>query len=159
MSDKIYKQKIVTFGGGTGHFNLLNGLKKYNDTSLITAVVASWDSGGSSGRLRTELGVLPPGDIRRCVLALMEDPEQPDWIEFIEGKTGVLMRNANCLELRQIYYPPHYPICTLSVLQKKELISKVKLIWTIAVGDLISTPEIQLSGFTLTLEPMQTREF
>ncbi len=76
MSDKIYKQKIVTFGGGTGHFNLLNGLKKYNDTSLITAVVASWDSGGSSGRLRTELGVLPPGDIRRCVLALMEDPEQ-----------------------------------------------------------------------------------
>lgn len=71
-----YKQKIVTFGGKTGHFQLLNGLKKYNDSSLITAVVGTWDSGGSSGVLRSELGVLPPGDIRACLLALMEDPEQ-----------------------------------------------------------------------------------
>jgi uncharacterized cofD-like protein len=71
-----YKEKIVTFGGKTGHFQLLNGLKKYNDTSLITAVVGTWDSGGSSGVLRTELGVLPPGDIRGCLLALMEDDEQ-----------------------------------------------------------------------------------
>lgn len=71
-----YKQKIVTFGGGTGHFHLLNGLRELNETSLISAVVSCWDSGGSSGRLRTELGVLPPGDIRRCLLALMEDPEQ-----------------------------------------------------------------------------------
>lgn len=73
---KIYKQKIVTFGGKTGHFQLLNGLKKFNDTSLITAVVGTWDSGGSSGVLRSELGVLPPGDIRACILALMEDDEQ-----------------------------------------------------------------------------------
>jgi len=75
---KVYKysQKIVTFGGKTGHFQLLNGLKKLNDTSLITAVVGSWDSGGSSGVLRSELGVLPPGDIRACLLALMEDDEQ-----------------------------------------------------------------------------------
>ncbi|OGM28805.1 hypothetical protein A2962_04975 [Candidatus Woesebacteria bacterium RIFCSPLOWO2_01_FULL_39_61] len=72
----MYNQKIVTFGGGTGHFNLLNGLKRFNNPTLITAVVASWDSGGSSGRLRTELGILPPGDIRRCILALMEDDEQ-----------------------------------------------------------------------------------
>jgi len=72
----MYKQKIVTFGGGTGHFHLLNGLKRFNHPSLIIAVVASWDTGGSSGRLRTELGVLPPGDIRRCILALMEDGEQ-----------------------------------------------------------------------------------
>lgn len=72
----VYKQKIVTFGGKTGHFQLLNGLKKLNDTSLITAVVGSWDNGGSSGVLRSELGVLPPGDIRACILALMEDDEQ-----------------------------------------------------------------------------------
>ncbi|KKQ91752.1 MAG: hypothetical protein UT17_C0004G0100 [Candidatus Woesebacteria bacterium GW2011_GWB1_39_10] len=72
---KFY-QKIVTFGGKTGHFQLLNGLKKFNDTSLITAVVGTWDSGGSSGVLRSELGVLPPGDIRACLLALMEDDEQ-----------------------------------------------------------------------------------
>lgn len=66
----------MTFGGKTGHFQLLNGLKKINDPSLITAVVGTWDSGGSSGELRTELGVLPPGDIRACLLALMEDEEQ-----------------------------------------------------------------------------------
>lgn len=71
-----FREKIVTFGGKTGHFQLLNGLKKYNDTSLITAVVGTWDSGGSSGILRSELGVLPPGDIRACLLALMEDDTQ-----------------------------------------------------------------------------------
>lgn len=74
--EKKYNQKIVTFGGGTGHFHLLNGLRELNETSLISAVVSCWDSGGSSGRLRTEMGVLPPGDIRQCLLALMEDPEQ-----------------------------------------------------------------------------------
>jgi uncharacterized cofD-like protein len=73
---KKFNQRIVTFGGKTGHFQLLNGLKKHNDTSLITAVVGTWDSGGSSGELRTALGVLPPGDIRGCILALMEDDEQ-----------------------------------------------------------------------------------
>lgn len=71
-----YHHKIVTFGGKTGHFQLLTGLKKLNDPSLITAVVGTWDSGGSSGILRSELGVLPPGDIRACLLALMEDEEQ-----------------------------------------------------------------------------------
>lgn len=69
-------QKIVTFGGGTGQFYLLSGLRELNDTSLICAVACNWDSGGSSGRLRTELGVLPQGDIRRCILALMEDANQ-----------------------------------------------------------------------------------
>lgn len=73
---KKYKQKIVTFGGGTGQFSLLSGLRELNETSLITAVAGTWDSGGSSGRLRTELGVLPPGDIRRCLLALMEEGDQ-----------------------------------------------------------------------------------
>lgn len=77
-SDKQYKyqQKIVTFGGGTGHFSLLRGLVDLNQPDFITAIVGTWDSGGSSGRLRTELGVLPPGDIRQCLLALMEDPKQ-----------------------------------------------------------------------------------
>lgn len=77
LSRKVgFHQKIVTFGGKTGHFQLLNGLKKFNDSSKITAVVGTWDSGGSSGILRSELGVLPPGDIRACLLALMEDDEQ-----------------------------------------------------------------------------------
>lgn len=71
-----FEQKIVTFGGGTGHFSLLRGLVEQNQSDLISAIVGTWDSGGSSGRLRTELGVLPPGDIRQCLLALMEDPKQ-----------------------------------------------------------------------------------
>ncbi|MDO8618978.1 MAG: YvcK family protein [Candidatus Daviesbacteria bacterium] len=69
-------KKIVTFGGGTGHFSLLRGLVELNQPDLITAIVGTWDSGGSSGRLRTELGILPPGDMRQCLLALMEDSKQ-----------------------------------------------------------------------------------
>ncbi|MBI2601244.1 YvcK family protein [Candidatus Daviesbacteria bacterium] len=78
LQDKKYsfKQKIVTFGGGTGHFSLLRGLVEQNLPENITAVTGTWDSGGSSGRLRTEMGVLPPGDLRQCLLALMEDPLQ-----------------------------------------------------------------------------------
>lgn len=73
---KHYNQKIVTFGGGTGQFHLLSGLRELNENSKITAIAGTWDSGGSSGRLRTELGVLPPGDIRRCILALMPNQKQ-----------------------------------------------------------------------------------
>ncbi len=61
---------IVVIGGGTGLHTLLRGLKNY--TSNITAVVTVFDSGGSSGQLRDELGVLPPGDIRNCLVALSE---------------------------------------------------------------------------------------
>lgn len=75
MSEK-YKQKVITLGGGTGQFHLLSGLRQLNDNTLLTAVAGNWDSGGSSGRLRTELGVLPPGDIRRCLLALMPGEKQ-----------------------------------------------------------------------------------
>lgn len=70
------KQRIVTFGGGTGQFHLLSGLRELNQNELLVAVAGTWDSGGSSGRLRTEIGVLPPGDIRRCVLALMVNEKQ-----------------------------------------------------------------------------------
>lgn len=75
-SEIKYRQKIVTFGGGTGQFHLLCGLRELNNNNFITAIAGSWDSGGSSGILRSELGVLPPGDIRRCLLALMEDEKQ-----------------------------------------------------------------------------------
>lgn len=70
------KQNIVIFGGGTGLSNILRGLIKFNDPSLITAVPSAWDDGGSSGRLRDEMGALPPGDIRQCLLSCMEDPDQ-----------------------------------------------------------------------------------
>lgn len=63
--------KIVAIGGGTGLSMLLKGIKKY--TNNITAVVTVGDDGGSSGRLREELGILPPGDIRNCIAALADD--------------------------------------------------------------------------------------
>ena len=63
--------KIVAIGGGTGLSTLLRGLKKY--TTNLTAVVTVSDDGGSSGRLQKELGVLPPGDVRNCLVALADD--------------------------------------------------------------------------------------
>ncbi len=65
--------KIVAIGGGTGLSMLLKGIK--NITNNITAVVTVGDDGGSSGRLRTEFGVLPPGDIRNCIAALAKDED------------------------------------------------------------------------------------
>jgi len=64
-------KKIVTIGGGTGHYTILRGLKNY-DVNLV-AIVSVVDNGGSSGKLRMEFGILPPGDIRNCLLALAED--------------------------------------------------------------------------------------
>jgi uncharacterized cofD-like protein len=63
--------KIVAIGGGTGLSTLLRGLKRR--TSNLTAIVAVSDDGGSSGRLQKELGVLPPGDVRNCLVALADD--------------------------------------------------------------------------------------
>ncbi len=63
--------KIVALGGGTGLSTLLRGIKTYS--ANITAVVTVADDGGSSGRLRREIGVLPPGDIRNCLAALADE--------------------------------------------------------------------------------------
>ena len=63
--------KTVAIGGGTGLSTLLRGLKRH--TPHITAIVTVADDGGSSGRLRRELGVLPPGDFRNCIAALADD--------------------------------------------------------------------------------------
>ncbi len=66
--------RIVAIGGGTGLSSLLRGLKQL--TANVTAVVTVMDDGGSSGRLRQELNILPPGDIRNCLIALAEDESQ-----------------------------------------------------------------------------------
>jgi uncharacterized cofD-like protein len=63
--------KIVALGGGTGLSTLLRGLKTYS--ANITAVVTVADDGGSSGKLRRDFGVLPPGDIRNCIAALADE--------------------------------------------------------------------------------------
>lgn len=62
-------KKIVTVGGGTGSYTVLRGLKHFDDID-IAAIVSMADDGGSTGVLRDELGVLPPGDVRQCLLAL-----------------------------------------------------------------------------------------
>jgi uncharacterized cofD-like protein len=71
MPEKL--KKVVTIGGGTGSFMLLSGLKKY--PIHLSAIVSMADDGGSTGILRDELGVLPPGDVRQCLLALSNSTE------------------------------------------------------------------------------------
>lgn len=65
------RKKIVVIGGGTGTFTVLSGLKHYPVD--LTAIVTMADDGGSTGRLRDEFGVLPPGDLRQCLVALAEE--------------------------------------------------------------------------------------
>lgn len=67
MQSKPYR--ILTIGGGSGQFTLLSGLRDLEDI-VITSVVSMADNGGSTGRLREELGILPPGDALKCVIAL-----------------------------------------------------------------------------------------
>ncbi|HEY0380974.1 MAG TPA: gluconeogenesis factor YvcK family protein, partial [Candidatus Elarobacter sp.] len=79
--------KIVAVGGGTGLATMLRGLKKI--TTNLTAVVTVSDDGGSSGRLQKELGVLPPGDIRNCLVALADDEALVTELfryRFVEGE-------------------------------------------------------------------------
>lgn len=78
VADVVYRHrqrqrgpKVVAIGGGHGLNTLLRGLKEHTDN--ITAIVTVADDGGSSGRLRRELGMLPPGDFRNCLAALSDD--------------------------------------------------------------------------------------
>ena len=73
--------KIVVIGGGTGLSTMLRGLKYY--TSNITAIVTVGDDGGGSGDLREDLGMLPPGDIRNCILALADtEPLMQELLQY-----------------------------------------------------------------------------
>lgn len=73
--------KIVAIGGGTGLSTMLRGLKYY--THNITAIVTVGDDGGGSGTLREELGILPPGDIRNCILALADtEPLMEELLQY-----------------------------------------------------------------------------
>ncbi len=81
FSEKPRGLKFVAIGGGNGLSTLLSGLKRFVDAGKaepvwienLAAIVAVSDDGGSSGRLRDELQMLPPGDIRNCMVALCED--------------------------------------------------------------------------------------
>lgn len=93
MGEVLYRKmkldhgpKIVAIGGGTGLSMLLRGIKKI--TTNITAVVTVGDDGGSSGRLREQMGVLPPGDIRNCIAALADDDDIVTKLFQYRFKTG-----------------------------------------------------------------------
>ena len=79
--------RIVALGGGTGMSVLLSGLKNHTDN--LTAIIGVSDDGGSSGRLRRELGVLPPGDFRNCIVAMSDEESLlPELLQyrFTEGE-------------------------------------------------------------------------
>lgn len=83
-------KKVVCIGGGTGTYQVLTGLKKL--PLEICAIISMCDSGGSTGQLRRELGILPPGDVRRAILALSDLPFAQKTLEevfdFRFGKNG-----------------------------------------------------------------------
>lgn len=80
--------KIVVIGGGTGLSALLRGLKEY--TCNLTAIVTVADDGGSSGKLRHEMGILPPGDIRNCLVALADTENIMEALFSYRFDTGTL---------------------------------------------------------------------
>ena len=80
--------KITTIGGGTGSSTILKGLKKYFKD--ITAIVTVADDGGSSGMLREDLGVIPPGDIRACLISLANTEKSMERLMNYRFKEGNL---------------------------------------------------------------------
>jgi len=82
----VHGPRIVAIGGGTGLSTMLRGLKKY--TSNITAIVTVGDDGGSSGRLRQEQSIIPPGDIRNCIAALADEEQLITELFQYRFKTG-----------------------------------------------------------------------
>ena len=91
-SDRV---RIVTVGGGTGSSTLLRGLKRYADRIDITAIVTTFDDGGSSGRLRDEYGVPALGDVRRCIAALI-----PPGARFDKIRDGFEFRFETATQLK-----------------------------------------------------------
>lgn len=79
-SDQTHDLKIVVIGGGTGSFTMLSALKPL--TTNLTAIVSMADDGGSTGVLRDELGTLPPGDVRQCLVALSDTPKLRDLFDY-----------------------------------------------------------------------------
>ncbi|HEY8910754.1 MAG TPA: gluconeogenesis factor YvcK family protein [Desulfosporosinus sp.] len=80
--------KIVVVGGGTGLSALLRGLKQY--TCNLTAIVTVTDDGGSSGKLRSEMGIQPPGDVRNCLVALADTEDIMDTLFSYRFENGAL---------------------------------------------------------------------
>ena len=95
---------ILTIGGGSGQYALLAGLRELDSVS-ITAVVSMVDSGGSTGRLRDELGILPPGDVLKCILALSphRDIARAIFLKRFTGDRRLTLRYGDI-------HTPHVPM-------------------------------------------------
>lgn len=114
LADRIFQrrhlaqgQRIVVLGGGTGLSTMLRGLKEH--TSNIVAIVTVTDNGGSSGRLTQQMGVLPPGDLRNCLVALADaEPTLAGLFQFRfddehEGLAGHSFGNLFIAAMTEIY--------------------------------------------------------
>ena len=90
-----HSRRIVCLGGGTGVSVVLSGLKKYPID--LTAIVTMFDSGGSSGKLRKEIDILPLGDIRQCLVALSDSKNLTTFFNYRFRKGGLKGHNLGNL--------------------------------------------------------------
>jgi len=100
---KNKKIRVLTIGGGSGQFALLSALRDINDIK-ITSVVSMSDNGGSTGRLRDELGILPPGDALKCIVALspLRDAAQSILLKRLNGFGKLQGHNAGNMLLTML---------------------------------------------------------
>jgi uncharacterized cofD-like protein len=98
MAKRLKDLKVVAIGGGTGLSTMLKGLKQY--TSNVTAVVTVSDNGGASGILRQEMNMMPPGDIRNCLVALANtEPVMEELLQYRFKEGGLKGQNFGNLLL------------------------------------------------------------
>jgi uncharacterized cofD-like protein len=157
---------MVTIGGGTGSFVLLSGLRRY--VRNLTAIVAMSDDGGSTGILRDELGALPPGDIRQCIVALSRSPRLRDLFNyrFDKGRLrGHSFGNLFLTALADITGSFEEAVCEASTILSIEgnvlpvTTHDVRLVARLADGTAIAgehnlaSTRLAPGAFTLSLEP------
>jgi uncharacterized cofD-like protein len=99
-------RRIVVIGGGTGLSTMLRGLKRFS--SNITAIVTVADDGGSSGKLQKQLNILPPGDIRNCLVALAD--AEPQMTELFQFRFRNSVKPESQVASRPLSTPMHAPI-------------------------------------------------
>jgi uncharacterized cofD-like protein len=157
---------IVTVGGGTGSFVLLSGLRRY--VRNLTAIVVMSDDGGSTGILRDELGALPPGDIRQCLVALSRSPRLRDLFNyrFDKGRlSGHSFGNLFLTALADITGSFDDAVCEASTILRIEgnvipvTTHDVRLVATLRDGTQIigehnlASTRLTSGAFVLSLEP------
>ena len=120
---KNIKVNVLTIGGGSGQFTLLSALRDIKQTS-ITSVVSMTDNGGSTGRLRTDLGILPPGDVLKCIVALspLRDAARSILLKRLNGYGKLQGHNAGNMLLTMLSrYTGSFPAAIKSLSEILEL--------------------------------------